>query len=181
MLETRCHIITGKGRLAETARRLASIHGGAFRAPHHTVSVAALAEEIALSAGGVLYLDSAWEWGRQQLRCIEVVCGGMDHRVRPLILVGFRSVDIGSGCDLKLLDCCLHRVADMFWGWRIMQHHVGGEPPIVDRCMNCGSPHVEAQAWIKVNASGLAEDCEGPGDELWCPQCEAHGVNIQLA
>ena len=40
-------------------------------------------------------------------------------------------------------------------------------------CPDCGGDDCEMSAWVHVNTGEVCEG-EGPGDEYWCPQCEAH-------
>lgn len=74
------------------ARQQAVFRGdGPFRAPHHSVSQLGLLSEIALAAGGVLYLDEADEFNRSALRSGLRTIMQMDARFRPLVCISIRN------------------------------------------------------------------------------------------
>ncbi len=66
--------------------------GGPLRCPHHTVSRLGALSELALAAGGVLYLDETLEFNRQVIRDIVGTWKRMDPRVRPVLVLGMRFV-----------------------------------------------------------------------------------------
>ena len=77
---------------AGQARQLAVFRGdGPFRVPHHSVSQLGLLSEIALAAGGVLYLDEADEFNRSALRSGLRTIMQMDARFRPLVCISIRN------------------------------------------------------------------------------------------
>lgn len=43
-------------------------------------------------------------------------------------------------------------------------------------CPECGCTDVEITAWVCANTDKIS-DGDGPGDQAWCPQCEANGVD----
>jgi len=71
------------------ARQIAKIVGGPFRAPHHTVSRAGITSELALAAGGVLYLDEVHEFSLSALGTVASIWERMDARVRPVLVFGY--------------------------------------------------------------------------------------------
>lgn len=56
-----------------------------FRAPHHTVSVAGILSELALAAGGVLYLDEADCFHTSTLRYLLGSWQRMTDATRPMV------------------------------------------------------------------------------------------------
>lgn len=71
----------------EEAREAAKGRNGVFRAPHHTVSQAALMGELAISAGGVLYLDEADQFRSSALSIMFNTMGFMHPDVRPHVVM----------------------------------------------------------------------------------------------
>jgi magnesium chelatase family protein len=66
--------------------------GRPFRAPHHTASVAALAGsrrhagEVALAAGGVLFLDQVGEFPAASLRALRAAVDALPEAERPWVI-----------------------------------------------------------------------------------------------
>ncbi len=87
---SQCHFVQGPKGQTMYARRLAEMSCGPLRAPHHTCSRLALGHELALAAGGVLYLDDLSEWRRAQLQDITRTWVEMDGASRPHLVLGFR-------------------------------------------------------------------------------------------
>lgn len=69
------------------ARRLAELSRCPFRAPHHSVSQAGLVGELALAAGGILFLDSIEEFRGSALLVLKNHLAMMAEGVRPLLFV----------------------------------------------------------------------------------------------
>ena len=90
----RCVKLKGdeRGKLL-TARRIASLVGGPFRAPHYSCSSAALVEELTLAIGGVLYLDEADEFSRDAImRLVSTWRRYRDMKVRvPLLILSVKT------------------------------------------------------------------------------------------
>ncbi|MHA1572969.1 MAG: ATP-binding protein [Alphaproteobacteria bacterium] len=80
----------------------------AFRAPHYTVSDRAMAEEIALAAGGVLVLDEPNEYSRSAIETIARLVPQMHERVRPKVVAIVR--------DAYDADATAKR-ASLYEGW----------------------------------------------------------------
>jgi hypothetical protein len=57
-----------------------------FRAPHHTISELGALSELALAAGGILYLNEAIEFRKPVLSAIYRVWVKMYPKVRPVII-----------------------------------------------------------------------------------------------
>lgn len=69
------------------AREAAKERNGVFRAPHHTVSQGGLVAELAISAGGVLYLDEADQFRSSALSILFSTMGFMHPDVRPVVVL----------------------------------------------------------------------------------------------
>ena len=67
------------------ARKLAE--GKAFRAPHYTASERDLLGELAISAGGVLYLDEFQEFNRRSISSLFSIWRRMYPEHRPHIVI----------------------------------------------------------------------------------------------
>lgn len=76
----------GSGALIE-AREMAAEAGCNLRAPHHSVSQAGLIGELAIAAGGVLFLDEVEEFRGSALRTMVNHLGMMQEKVRPVLFV----------------------------------------------------------------------------------------------
>jgi hypothetical protein len=93
-----------------TARARQLADGKRLRAPHHSCSDKALLSELALAAGGVLYLDEVLEFPARNLRVLFQTWCRMDAEVQPLLVLGiqFRRPDwleqFPSVTDLKVID-----------------------------------------------------------------------------
>lgn len=68
------------------ARAEASSLKGPFRAPHHTVSDVGLLGELAIAAGGVLWLDSAELFQRTALAQMASIWAHMKPALRPDVI-----------------------------------------------------------------------------------------------
>ena len=75
----------------ERARKAAKERNGVFRAPHHTVSQAALTGELAISAGGVLYLDEAEQFRSVALNTMFGTIGFMHPDARPHVVLACKN------------------------------------------------------------------------------------------
>lgn len=75
------------------ARALAQVMNGAFRAPHHTVRDQALIEELAASAGGVLWLDAAHLFSGYGLVAVCRTWANMHPSTRPVVFFSTDTVD----------------------------------------------------------------------------------------
>lgn len=118
----------GTDGMVARAREIAKDHGGNFRAPHHTVSGAGMAGELALAAGGVLYLDEANEFSRSSISTIKNLVPMMDSKVRPLLIVGIRwqhDPFSKEKAPEDVVERALDRTADMFQGWDVAEHFQG--------------------------------------------------------
>ncbi len=71
----------------EKAREAAKERNGVFRAPHHTVSQGGLVGELAISAGGVLYLDEADQFRSAALSILFSTMGFMHPDARPIVVL----------------------------------------------------------------------------------------------
>lgn len=69
------------------ARELSKARNRVFRAPHHTVSQAALTGELAISAGGVLYLDEAEQFRSVALNAMLGTMAFMHPDARPYVVM----------------------------------------------------------------------------------------------
>lgn len=69
------------------ARRLAELSRCPFRAPHHSVSQAGLVGELALAAGGILFLDSVEEFRGSALLVLKNHMSMMAEGIRPLLFM----------------------------------------------------------------------------------------------
>lgn len=97
----------------ETAREAAKGRNGVFRAPHYTVSHAALVGELAISAGGVLYLDEVDQFRSVALSNLFSTMGFMHPDARPHVI-------LACGGDLP------ERVAELIRrGRRMAKEHWG--------------------------------------------------------
>jgi len=92
------------------AKTLADEQGRPFRAPHHTVGACALVGEVALAAGGILYLEEVERFDAQALRVALGVVRSMEcmkHDHTPLVIVepsGVLGAIICAGFGLRNLD-----------------------------------------------------------------------------
>lgn len=68
------------------ARTEATSLKGPFRAPHHTVSVAGLLGELAMAAGGVLWLGEAESFQKAALGQMASIWAHMRPDVRPDVI-----------------------------------------------------------------------------------------------
>lgn len=71
---------------------------GAFRAPHHTVSQMGLVGELAVAAGGVLYLEQFECFKASAVRYMFQIWDRMDHDLRPEVVMEART---GYAPDLR--------------------------------------------------------------------------------
>lgn len=69
------------------ARRMARRRNKVFRAPHHTVSLTGLVAELAIAAGGTLYLDEALEFRRSALSQLFAAWRMMHEDARPDLVI----------------------------------------------------------------------------------------------
>lgn len=65
--------------LLRYARRCADQLGGHFRAPHHTINATGALSELAISAGGVLWLDDPQEFRPEILTSLRRTLAAMSH------------------------------------------------------------------------------------------------------
>jgi hypothetical protein len=72
---------------AQEVRELAKERNGIYRAPHHTVSAAGLVGELAISAGGILYLEEADQLLRSALHGMLNTMAFMHPDARPLVVM----------------------------------------------------------------------------------------------
>lgn len=87
-----CIIITnpdGWRGITAMARDIGREVGGPFRAPHHTVSQIVAVQEVAIAAGGVLYIDDPAEFAPGVCRAIVDTVRAMDPAHRPLVVLGY--------------------------------------------------------------------------------------------
>lgn len=63
---------------------------GRFRAPHCSASQIALVAELAIAAGGVLFLDEAEAFRASYLDAVICTWREMPERVRPVLVLRFR-------------------------------------------------------------------------------------------
>ena len=96
------------------ARDLAQSIGGNLRAPHHTASHAAMGDEMALAAGGVLLLDDAGEFSPAVLARIASVWAAMTPAVRPRIVAVLHTTKNNP----KAAEADAKRFAKLYDGWR---------------------------------------------------------------
>ncbi len=69
------------------ARSMAKVRGVNFRAPHYSCSSQGLLGELAISAGGILFLDNADEIPRPSLRLMLHNVAMMHEKERPIIFM----------------------------------------------------------------------------------------------
>ena len=67
-----------------------------FRAPHHTVSRTGLIGELAIAAGGVLYLGAMSDWDREDIRALGQYHAAMDQAGGAPTIVGSVAPMCGS-------------------------------------------------------------------------------------
>jgi len=105
--------VTGSVSLA---RKIAAERN--FRAPHHTASREGMAGEMAIAAGGVLYLDEPAQFSRSAVHMIANLWRMMDPACRPQIVVAIvdQKEDDHTAMDIA-------RVVDLFDGWTVAEHH----------------------------------------------------------
>lgn len=72
------------------ARELSRRKEGPFRAPHHTCSTVGLLGELALAAGGLLYLDDFQEFRASAVGQLLQTWGKMWPTARPVLVFGMR-------------------------------------------------------------------------------------------
>ena len=112
------------------ARRLAVTVNGPFRAPHHTCSRAAVGAELALAAGGVLYLDDWQEWDYGTLQYLWDVWGRMRPGCQPMVALGWHphSADYhrryGKELPPKLVNLVWDRLRKLVDGMPKVDHHL---------------------------------------------------------
>ncbi len=98
------------------ARELAHQMGGNLRAPHHTVSRAAIGAEIALAAGGVLLLDEAAYFSPDIVHQISRTWLGMVPACRPRIVVILRTQEVAGTEAARVIA---ERFAKLYDEWKI--------------------------------------------------------------
>lgn len=64
--------------------------GQPFRAPHHTVSEIGAIAELAIAAGGVLYIEDVDQWRVSTLQSIRRTWAMMNPVIRPVLIFTFR-------------------------------------------------------------------------------------------
>lgn len=102
-------LYTGGPDQTLAARELAANIGGPLRAPHHTCSAIALLGELALAAGGVLYLDEVPEFRAEALSAMAHTWAKMTDGHRPTLVLGVREAQNLE--DTKAIVETLGRVA----------------------------------------------------------------------
>ena len=88
------HLIQGHpgSGIVSTVRALHVGLGGKipFRAPHYTIGHQGMLGELALAAGGILFLDDILEFVPSVLRRLLWHWDHMDAKVQPILVVGLR-------------------------------------------------------------------------------------------
>lgn len=77
----------------ELARAREGAQGKPCRAPHHTVSLTGLMGELAIAAGGVLWVDSAEDYRRGDLLILCNTWAAMMPDVRPTVIFALNRPD----------------------------------------------------------------------------------------
>lgn len=108
------------------ARERAHQIGRNFRAPHHTASVAAIGSEVAIAAGGVLYLDEPEEISRPAAHMIYSTVKAMHPDARPVVILAIREAGDGIPLDARDQERRVERLAQLYGGWRVSVHTVIG-------------------------------------------------------
>ncbi len=86
------------------ARRMARRRNGLFRAPHHTASDIGAQGELAIAAGGTLYLDEALKFRRNTLAQLLSTWRMMPEAVRPDLVLGCLLPDGDGGAQRRFND-----------------------------------------------------------------------------
>lgn len=115
--------------LVHRASQLAKAEGGPMRAPHHTVGGHGAMIELALAAGGVLFLEDPAEFSGPVLRALLTTAGHM--HCPPRILLGVRGRNATSASGARLADvqdegttgAMLERLASLLEGHTCVAHH----------------------------------------------------------
>jgi len=84
------------------ARQMAEDAGRPFRAPHHSVSHAGLIGELALAAGGILFLDCVEEFRGSALTSLRNHIEMMARDVKPTLFVTYGGDELDSVVKLAL-------------------------------------------------------------------------------
>ena len=106
------------------ARDRALTIGRNFRAPHHTASSAAMGSEVAIAAGGVLYLDEPEEISLSAARMLYSTVRAMHPDARPVVILTIREDCSGIPHSYNTPEKRVARLARLFEGWRVGAHDV---------------------------------------------------------
>lgn len=115
----------GHAGAVQIARERGLFLGRNFRAPHHTASAAGMMGEIAIAAGGVLYLDEPEGLSRSVAGQLRYCVAAMHPDVRPAVMLAIRAP--GPEDPRGDLGKDLARIGELFAGWEIAAHHAAPE------------------------------------------------------
>lgn len=105
-----------------TAQNRATQIGRNFRAPHHTVSVPGILGELAISAGGVLYLDEPEGLSHTVANHLKDCVKRMHPDFRPVVILAIRAPAPHVTTRLNCLEAKFRRLGKLFDGWDIAGH-----------------------------------------------------------
>lgn len=114
----------GHGGAVAMARDRAAEVGGNFRAPHFTVGSVGMASEIAIAAGGVLFIDGPDELRKQTAFVLRSTVEMMHPDVRPEVILVIREPQPEVFTLINCLGKRLERIGELFAGWEIVSHRV---------------------------------------------------------